>query len=577
MKILKKILYFILGFIVLLCAFVLLCAVRPDITGRIAGWVHPDGEAGGTKVSVAADDGSVQPGLAAGLFGGSAGGGQDAGLGASAGYGQGAGSDADAGHGQGAGSGQDADAGYGQGAGYGQDAGVGGSAGYGQDAELGENADGAQEQGAPQSGSGMLAVDSGSGYTPPEPSDLAIPERVSGRNGYEPVKAQEEQLDDEIAGQIRDSLGTGETGDGLSFDPLYYPYYAMLDEKGQHVYRQIYANAGSCNRAFAPVEEVSAGQLSNVFSAVYNDHPELFWLNTAYSCKYVRGGSCVEIDLEFNRTAQHVESALPQFTAEAERILSAADALGSDYEKERYVHDALVEKASYDLGAEMNQSAYSALVNGRTVCAGYARAYQYLMQRLGIPCYYCTGYAGEAHAWNIVMLGNEYYNVDVTWDDTDGGNYDYFNRTDRDFADTHIRQELSVYLPPCNGQTYRGLEERETDGAQDGASGQREPAFRSLEEAGFDGEDVLHSLSEYYDRCYDRIVALGLGYHEFQIVIEGETLMDQLHDVYAGDDYRGGYLDRAMDAIGASACTMYFEVETLSQDRYLIKHKMRCS
>ena len=123
--------------------------------------------------------------------------------------------------------------------------------------------------------------------------------------------------------------------------------------------------------------------------------------------------------------------------------------------KEKYVHDALASAVTYDLTADMNQSAYSALVNGKSVCAGYARAYQYLLQQLGIPCYYCTGYSGGDHAWNIVKLDDGYYNVDVTWDDAAAIRYDYFNKTDADFASTHVRQNLSVYLPACNGTAYR--------------------------------------------------------------------------------------------------------------------------
>ena len=71
-----------------------------------------------------------------------------------------------------------------------------------------------------------------------------------------------------------------------------------------------------------------------------------------------------------------------------------------------YVHDRLISRISYSKAATMNQSAYSALVGGKTVCAGYARAFQYLMQKLGIPCYYCTGFAGENHAWNIIKLSD---------------------------------------------------------------------------------------------------------------------------------------------------------------------------
>lgn len=77
---------------------------------------------------------------------------------------------------------------------------------------------------------------------------------------------------------------------------------------------------------------------------------------------------------------------------------------------------------------------------------------QYLLQQLGISCYYCTGYASQSHAWNTVVLDDSYYNCRT---------YDYFNKTDADYAGNRIRQDLSVYLPPCNGQTYRDMEKED--------------------------------------------------------------------------------------------------------------------
>lgn len=262
-------------------------------------------------------------------------------------------------------------------------------------------------------------------YIPPEQSAIIIPENVSGRNGYQQIQDVQEQIDRDTAERLQRQLDTGYTGDGLEFDALYYPYYAMLNDKGQHLYRQIYANGNERCQSFAPVEPVTAGELKNIFSAVYNDHPELFWMDTAYAGKYVRNGQCVEIDLQFNRTAQNLDSAKSLFDQNAEQILSEAQSLSGNYEKEKFVHDALIDRITYRMGAEMNQSAYNALVNGQTVCAGYARAFQYLMQQMEIPCYYCTGFAGESHAWNIIMLDDDFYNVDTTWDDTDGGTYDY--------------------------------------------------------------------------------------------------------------------------------------------------------
>ena len=292
------------------------------------------------------------------------------------------------------------------------------------------------------------------GYEPPSQSNVKVPEAVSGKSGYEPITENAEEVEETEDGEYVSDLGYGETGDGFLFDSTFYPYYHMLDEKGQHLYRQICANADAMNAAFEPIETVTVPEIKNVLMAVYNDHPELFWLNTIFTCKYDKNKICVELTLDFNMTEDERIRSYRNFYNMTNSILSEVENLGT-YERERRLHDILIQRIEYDGGADMNQSAYSALAEGQSVCAGYARAFQYLMQQLGIPCYYCTGYAGEEHAWNIVALDDGYYNVDLTWDDTPGGEYDYFNKTDEDYADTHIRQDLSINLPQCQGQRYR--------------------------------------------------------------------------------------------------------------------------
>lgn len=399
-------------------------------------------------------------------------------------------------------------------------------------------------------------------YTPPDEKGVIVPEAVAGRNGYQQIQEDNRQIEEEEARQIQDQLGIGNAGDGLIFDSRFYPYYAMLDEKGRHLYRQIYANANQLYSVFAPVEPVTAGQLKNVFAAVYNDHPELFWLETSYACKCRSNGQCVEIDLRFNRTAQNLENARALFIENGNQILEAAQGADSDYEKEKLIHDALIDRVDYDLRAEMNQSAYSALVNGQTVCAGYARAFQYLLQQLQIPCYYCTGYAGENHAWNIVELSDGYYNVDATWDDTGEGSYDYFNKTDADYADTHVRKELAVYLPPCNGQNFRNLEANEEEGK------------RSLEEIGFTEEQVLYDLPAYHEDCYNQVVSQGLGSYTFYSVVEGEELLKDWYEDYRSENYRQEYMEDAMTQIGASSCEIRLSAEELMGGRYLLTHEV---
>lgn len=49
------------------------------------------------------------------------------------------------------------------------------------------------------------------------------------------------------------------------------------------------------------------------------------------------------------------------------------------------------------------------------VCAGYAKAFQYLCGLGGIECHYVTGYVpGGYHGWNIVVIDGKNYFVDLT-------------------------------------------------------------------------------------------------------------------------------------------------------------------
>ncbi len=399
MKVAKAIFFFIMSLIMILCIGVLACALNPSLTEMLAEKVE--------NLSFVQSGGSSQPDPLSGDSGGSSGSSQD-----------------DPGQ-------PDMD-------------GTGAADGLADAARAGVNAD-------------WIRDGNQTGYEPPDSQSVEAPASVSGRTGYEPVQEEAQQIEPEEEEELAESAPLGNTGSELSFDPEFYPFYAMLETDLQSLYKQIYANAMDMVQSFSPVTAVNVNQLKTVFEAVYNDHPELFWLETGYSCKYLRNGSCVEITLKYNATASNLEASRQEFESRAGTILAAAVERGSDLEKEQYVHDSLMEQVEYVVNAPMNQSAYSALVNGRTVCAGYARAFQYLMQRLGIPCYYCTGYAGEDHAWNIIKLGEDYFNVDVTWDDTDTPTYDYFNKSDREFGTSHMRTGLAVYLPACvSGMDMQG-------------------------------------------------------------------------------------------------------------------------
>lgn len=285
--------------------------------------------------------------------------------------------------------------------------------------------------------------------------DMTVPEELRKKSGYKPIAEELSEITDVAASRLETELSIGETGENLDFNTLTYPFYGMLDRYDKELYCQIYANAVKGTTSFAPIAEVDISQVEKAYEAVYNDHPELFWLEPSYSCKYKKGGKCVEITLKYNQTMDYLDEAKAAMQVSMDDILEGAKGLATEYDKVKYVHDELIKRVEYNESAQMNQSAYSALVGAKSVCAGYAKAFQYLMQKLEIPCYYCTGYSGEEHAWNIVRINNAYTNVDVTWADTDPVTYDYFNKNDKDFASTHKRTGLSEELPACGTSTNK--------------------------------------------------------------------------------------------------------------------------
>ena len=430
---------------------------------------------------------------------------------------------------------------------------------------------GAGEQEGTVSGAqaGGTAPDLITEYEAPDEADLSIPENVAQYTGYEEPHGDIGEIADNDADRIEQELGTGATGDGLDFDPLMYPYYSMLNDEGKHIYRQIFANVNELNPVFRPVEQASEDVIGDAFLAVANDHPELFWLNAAYAGFRRRNGACVEIDLSFNRTADQLEREKEAFDNAAAGIVSAAT--GSDYEKEKFVHNALMDRLSYAHN-DLDQSAYSAIVNDVTVCAGYSRSFQYIMQELGIPCYLCAGYAGEPHGWNIIKLEDDFYNVDVTWDDTGEERYAYFNKTDTDYGTSHIRKDLSIYLPPCNGEKYRNLEAEEGTG-QDGQKTGQEP--RGLSDLGMTEEDVIYTISDSYDYCYEKMASSGLGDYTFYAVLDNENLYSDCLAAYNSGYTKEAFGRRAAQEAGAVS---FYEIKTFAEEieggRYLITHKV---
>ena len=140
----------------------------------------------------------------------------------------------------------------------------------------------------------------------------------------------------------------------------------------------------------------------------------------------------------------------------------------SDYDKVRAVHNWMIKNISYDYKNYMKNtlpsSVYTiegALLKRRCVCEGYAKAFKKLMDSYGIECKVVTGKTRNGgHAWNMVKLGNNWYHIDVTWDDpiVNGNSanttvyYTYFLKSTKYIKRDH-EFTVSAY-PKCTSKKY---------------------------------------------------------------------------------------------------------------------------
>jgi transglutaminase/protease-like cytokinesis protein 3 len=92
--------------------------------------------------------------------------------------------------------------------------------------------------------------------------------------------------------------------------------------------------------------------------------------------------------------------------------------------RQKAVHDYLVLNTEYDLTlSDLAADVEGVLLYGKGICSGYAHTYKLLMQLIGVDCIVVggtgTNQSGgtESHAWNMVKLDGNWYQVDVTWDD----------------------------------------------------------------------------------------------------------------------------------------------------------------
>lgn len=288
-------------------------------------------------------------------------------------------------------------------------------------------------------------------------------------------------------------------------------YYSLLDDTRRGYYDQL-SEAVASEEESVVLSGITYEEADPIFVSVQYDHPEYFWVEGSYT--YKSGDNYVEFIFNYNCSGEEKEKKESVIEQQAEEILAEAPADGTDYEKVKYVFETLVDRTEYDLEAPENQNIYSVFGNWTSVCAGYARATKYLLDRMGVECIYVTGNAeNEAHAWNIVSCGGKYYCVDTTWGDPayqegigvdiDTTSYEYLCCPDSMLSRTHTA-DSAFEIPECtdNSLEYYRLQGRYLESSDQGKI--LEIMKKDIDE-GEDRTDIQFATQEVFDQLMPQL------------------------------------------------------------------------
>ena len=123
----------------------------------------------------------------------------------------------------------------------------------------------------------------------------------------------------------------------------------------------------------------------------------------------------------FKKDAKYSEEKIKVINAKIDELYNANyDSNKSIRDNIKTFHDLIINNTKYDVNnttgdsSFSSSSAYGVLFDGLGICSGYTDTLALFLEKMNIPNYKISS---SSHVWNLVYIDNNWYHIDLTWDD----------------------------------------------------------------------------------------------------------------------------------------------------------------
>jgi len=202
---------------------------------------------------------------------------------------------------------------------------------------------------------------------------------------------------------------------------------------------------------FTGETDSSENFFTDVIKEIYQSNPYIEFTSSGYAwkCSSLNG----VYDITYNANYLHNQAQEQALDEEVNNIINEIiDDNMTDLEKIKKVYDYIILNGYYGTDTEVSShSPYALLFEKQGVCQAYASLTYKFLDKLNFNQYYVIGTGnGEAHAWNLVEIDNEWFMLDVTWgDNTKEKNprveYKYFLNTSDFFRMIIVGMKMNIH------------------------------------------------------------------------------------------------------------------------------------